>query len=462
MDALAFIADLAASLTHAHSARRVVEVVFAQLGARTPPALITEVVLWYATGEGRGLEVTCTSSGCRIVPSVVPARSAPHFVTTPLPDDGGTLAIRGPRNALDREMLRALAALVASSMRHVEVLDRVAKLSRRAHVEARDLRERLALAERDADVIAASPSTKRIFREIVPAVARHDTTVLLRGPTGTGKEVVARRIHALSSRKSRSFVQINCGAIPASLVESTLFGHERGAFTGAVARHVGVFERAHLGTLLLDEIGDLPAPAQVKLLRVLQSGEIERVGGGTARVDVRVIAATNRPLEAMVAARAFREDLYYRLSVFPIELSPLCERPEDLDALTTAIVARGAARMGRPAPAVPESVRRKLRRHTWPGNVRELENVLERALVLCTNNTLDLPFALASATAGIAPAPAQVEPLVASTKRAIERALSTSRGRIYGPGGAAALLGLKPSTLQSKMQKLGVERVSPG
>jgi formate hydrogenlyase transcriptional activator len=461
VEPLAFLADLAADLARAHSAQRVVEVLFAALADR---AAAREVVLWYPTAEGGGREISCGARGVTTVASASPMVGAASARVAPLLDDGGIIIIRASANAeataLDDSLLRAIAAIVSSSVRHVEVLDRVAKLSRRAHVEARELRRRLVEIERSDEVVVASASTKRLLREVVPAVARHDTTVLLRGETGTGKEVLARRIHALSRRNNRAFVQINCGAIPEALIESTLFGHERGSFTGALARHVGVFERAHLGTLLLDEIGDLPPAAQVKLLRVLQGGALERVGGDrSVTVDVRVIAATNRALEAMVAAGTFREDLYYRISVFPIEIAPLRDRAEDIDALTTAFVARAARRMGIEPPAIPESVRRKLRRHTWPGNVRELENAIERALVLGAGSELRVSFPLASASD--ARGAVAIEPLAAVTKRTIERALTASDRRIYGAGGAAALLGLKPSTLQSKMEKLGITRDPP-
>jgi len=474
VEQLALVADLAVELSRVHSARRVVEVLFAALRER---AAASEVVLWYATGEGRGLEIACGPGGARVVPSTRPSPDAgdarsdglPRLMKTrgaqlaiaPLADDGGYLAIRADRrpalDGIDIELLRAVAAITSAALRHVEVLERVATLSRKAHSEARELRRRLDEMERTDEVVAASPSTQRLFREVVPAIARHHTTVLLRGETGTGKEVVARRIHGLSSRSGRAFVQINCGAIPEALVESTLFGHERGSFTGAMSRHAGVFERAHQGTLLLDEIGDLPPPAQVKLLRVLQTGELERVGADrSVVVSVRVIAATNRPLERMVAAGTFREDLYYRLNVFPIEIAPLRSRPEDLDALTTYFVARAATRMGRNVPTMPEVTRRKLRRHSWPGNVRELENVIERALVLCgEGDELRLPFAL---TASDTRRSSGVESLAETTKDAIARALVASQGRIYGVGGAAALLGLKPSTLQSKMAKLKISR----
>ncbi|MBX3190738.1 MAG: sigma 54-interacting transcriptional regulator [Labilithrix sp.] len=430
MDPVTTLGRIAEALADAHSLRRVRDAVLSALSR-----------------EVSAVEIGDEAPGER-----------PHGIVARFPDGRGYVALtpRG-RQVMPPDFLAALGALVYAAVEHVEVVHRVAQVSRRAHVAERDLRDRLAASAHD-DLVAASASMTTLVREVVPAVARHDTVVLLRGETGVGKEVVARRIHASSPRANRTFLQVNCGAIPEALVESALFGHERGAFTGAVGRHVGFFERAHLGTLFLDEIGDLPLASQVKLLRVLQTGEVERVGGERpVATRVRVIAATNRPLEEMVAAGRFREDLFYRVSVFPVVIPPLRQRPDDLDVLTTSIVARVATRMGRRPPHVPDVVRGKLRRHSWPGNVRELENVLERALVLSEGPELRVPFPLDPVNRIVAPEPGVV-PLAEATRRAIARALEASRGRIYGPSGAAALLGLKPSTLQSKMAKLGLSR----
>ncbi|KYF76679.1 Fis family transcriptional regulator, partial [Sorangium cellulosum] len=337
----------------------------------------------------------------------------------------------------------------------VQVLGRVAAIARRAQGEKRALREELDRVALPREVVAASPAMRAIFQEMVPLVARQDTTVLVRGETGTGKEVIARRIHALSRRAERQFLAVNCGALPEGLVESALFGHERGAFTGAAARHLGLFERASGGTLLLDEVGELPKAAQAKLLRVLQEGEVERVGGeGTVRVSVRVIAATHRPLEDMVASGAFREDLYYRLQVFPIVVPPLRERPGDLEALTRVIVDKVAASFGRAPPRVSAEAMARLRAHDWPGNVRELENVIERSMVMSTGDELILSAPLAAAPRAAGRALTYRE----AAQRCIEEALRASGGKIYGEDGAAAALGLKPTTLQSKMRKLGIRR----
>ncbi len=362
-----------------------------------------------------------------------------------------TVVLGRPMTASDPE-LTLLGHLVGAALQHVRDLERVARLSRRAIAESRQLRDDLGARTPASFVVATSPAMRRIFAEVVPAVARQSTTVLLLGESGTGKEVVARRIHDLSPRARRAFVRINCGAIPSELVESTLFGHERGAFTGALARRVGAFERASGGTLLLDEIGDLPLPAQVKLLRALESGEIERVGGEhPVRVDVRVIASTHRDLLRMVEAQVFRADLRFRLDVFPIVLPPLRERGDDLEALASQILERLAARFGRPAPRLGRTTLARIRRYPWPGNVRELENVLERSLLLSPGPKLELALPEAALAT-------PVQTLRAAERQCIERALAAAQGRIHGPEGAAALLAMKPTTLQSAMKRLGVTR----
>ncbi|MCY1067316.1 sigma-54 dependent transcriptional regulator [Nannocystis sp. RBIL2] len=363
----------------------------------------------------------------------------------------------GPGGRLTPALAATLGDVLFHLLRGQEVTQRVAELSRRAHAENRELREQARHGERERPLVARSAAMQEVLRRI-DAVAPFDTTVLLAGESGTGKELLAQRLHRLSARGHRPMVAINCGALPANLVESALFGHEAGAFTGATKRHHGVFERADRGTLFLDEVGELPLEVQVKLLRALQSQEFERVGGEErVRVDVRVIAATHRELEPMVAAGSFRRDLFFRLCVFPIRVPPLRERLEELPALTAALVADVAARLKLPAPPVPPAALVRLARHDWPGNVRELANVLEAAIILGRGTTLALDAALAVEPAP-APTPAAVEPLEAAIRRCITAALQACDGRIYGPGGAAQALGLKPGTLQSKMRKLGIDR----
>ena len=290
----------------------------------------------------------------------------------------------------------------------------------------------------------------------VDLVAPTDSTVLIRGETGTGKELVAREIHARSKRAAGPFVAVNCGALSPELVASELFGHEKGAFTGAMDRHPGRVERAARGTLFLDEIGELPGDLQVKLLRFLQEREFERVGGHeTLRADVRVVAATNRDLEKARVDGAFRDDLYYRLNVFPVKLPPLRERREDVEPLLRLFLERYARKAGKRFEHVDVQSIERCREYPWPGNVRELENLVERAVILCPEPVFSLnPFAQAEAAA---PGTAFTT-LDALIRAHIVRALKLCGGKIYGPDGAARLLGLKPSTLQSKMLRLGISR----
>jgi formate hydrogenlyase transcriptional activator len=312
-------------------------------------------------------------------------------------------------------------------------------------------------------------------------VSQADTTVLLVGETGTGKDLVARLIHERSRRKNGPFVALNCAALPESLVESELFGHERGAFTGAITRKAGSFEIAHRGTLFLDEIGDLPPEAQAKLLRVLQDRQVRRIGAPKPiSVDVRVIAATNQDLEAAIVDKRFRPDLYYRLSVFPIRMPALRDRSEDIPVLADHFLRHFARKLGKPVTGFSVEAVEQMRGYAWPGNVRELQNVIERAVILCheaviQSDVLYLPHRPRSAgetapAAAMAPEhPIPVPAAVARTSRtladadrlAIVEALNCTRWRISGPNGAAERLGLKPTTLHAKMKKLGIRRPSP-
>jgi formate hydrogenlyase transcriptional activator len=312
-------------------------------------------------------------------------------------------------------------------------------------------------AERVARPIIGNSGSLRQALKQVEIVAPTDATVLVLGETGTGKELVARAIHDASSRRQRPFIKINCAAIPASLLESELFGHERGAFTGAVAQRIGRFELGDGGTVFLDEVGEIPLELQPKLLRVLQEREFERIGGTrTLKADVRVVAATNRDLRGMVGTQRFRDDLYYRLNVFPIAIPPLRERPEDIEALVVYFVDQFARRMNRHIDVIPNEALDALRRHPWPGNVRELENVIQRAVILSTGGRLTLPPIL------VEPAP-QSLPKEPDTLKSIERAfiarvLEETNWVIGGPRGAAARLGLKRTTLHSLLKRLGLSR----
>jgi len=308
-------------------------------------------------------------------------------------------------------------------------------------------------------IIGRSAALRRVLR-LVESVATTDAAVLIRGETGTGKELIADLIHRLSARHGAPFVRFNCTAIPSGLLESELFGHERGAFTGAIARRIGRFERADRGTLLLDEMGDLPLDLQPKLLRVLEEQQFERIGSTqTIRSDVRVIAATNRPLEELVEAGEFRADLYYRLNVFPIDLPALRERAEDIPLLVQHFVASHARNLGRHIASIPDDVMETLVRHPWPGNVRELQHVLQRAVILSPGGVLQLPPLAEPVKTARTSAP-QGERFEDAVRDHIVEVLRETNGVVAGPRGAAARLGLKRTTLLSKMEKLGISPVA--
>jgi transcriptional regulator with GAF, ATPase, and Fis domain len=313
------------------------------------------------------------------------------------------------------------------------------------------------------DSVGTSPAWRSVLSQI-QMVAQTDAAVLIRGETGTGKELVARAIHASSQRSARPLIRLNCAAIPATLAETELFGHEKGAFTGALALRRGRFELAHEGTLFLDEIGDLPLDLQPKLLRVLQEREFERVGGSRMiEVDVRLIAATHRDLETMVRERELREDLYYRINVFPIEIPPLRERKKDIPALANHAAARARSRVGFPEADITDSAMERLLDYAWPGNVRELENVMERAVILSRGGSIDAPHVLIGHSLGApamqpaAPGPGGIQEV---EKAHILKTLEQTKWKIEGRGGAAELLEVRPSTLRARMKKLGIARPS--
>jgi formate hydrogenlyase transcriptional activator len=305
-------------------------------------------------------------------------------------------------------------------------------------------------------VIGGSPALESVLGQ-VERVAATDSTVLIQGETGTGKELIARAVHNISARCGRAFVKLNCAAIPLDLLESELFGHEKGAFTGAIAQKIGRFELADKGTLLLDEVGDIPPALQPKLLRVLQEQEFERLGSArTHHVDVRLVAATNRDLAEMVRRGEFRVDLYYRLNVFPILLPPLRARREDIPALVTHFVDGCARRIGKQIEHIPPETMSALCSYEWPGNIRELQNLMERAVILSNNGVLHNPMSSAEIqSAVIAPAPTTLRD---AERRLILRTLEAVGWVIGGPKGAASRLGLKRPTLIHKMKKLGITR----
>ena len=305
-------------------------------------------------------------------------------------------------------------------------------------------------------IIGRSPALESVLEQ-VEQVAPTDSTVLIQGETGTGKELIARAIHNLSSRCGRPFIKLNCAAIPFDLLESELFGHERGAFTGAIAQKIGRFELADKGTLFLDEVGDIPLALQPKLLRVLQEQEFERLGSGrTHQVDVRLVAATHRNLVEMVKRNEFRSDLYYRLNVFPVPLPPLRARREDTPALVKHFVEIYARRMGKQIDCISPETMSELTSYPWPGNIRELQNFIERSVILTSGNVLESPLAsLRSAVEVEALGPITMED---AERDHIRKTLEQTRWVVSGPNGAAARLGIKRSTLYFRMQKLGISR----
>jgi PAS domain S-box-containing protein len=341
----------------------------------------------------------------------------------------------------------------------VDITDRVLMEQEKARLQQQNqyLQEEIRSVHNMDEIIGRSPVHLAVLKQ-VGSVASTGATVLICGETGTGKELIARAIHSNSRRRDKPLIKLNCAALPAGLVESELFGHEKGAFTGAIARRIGRFELADGGTIFLDEIGELPLETQAKLLRVLQEHEFDRVGGTSSRkVDVRVIAATNRNLLKAVSEKAFREDLYYRLSVFPITLPPLRERSEDIPLLVRFLLDKFAARIGKSVDGVSQETMQRLTAYSWPGNVRELENILERAVILTTGRTLEigrdvLGEPVSATAAGPRLALEDVE------RNHIQDILGRTGWVIDGPKGAATLLGLHPNTLRSRLKKLGIER----
>jgi formate hydrogenlyase transcriptional activator len=313
-------------------------------------------------------------------------------------------------------------------------------------------------ARRFEQIIGSSPALESVLEQ-VERVAPTDSTVLVQGETGTGKELIARAIHNLSSRFGRPFIKLNCAAIPFDLLESELFGHEKGAFTGAIAQKIGRFELADKGTLFLDEVGDIPLPLQPKLLRVLQEQEFERLGSGrTHQVDVRLVAATHRNLVEMVKRNEFRSDLYYRLNVFPVPLPPLRERREDIPALVEHFVEIYARRMGKQIDQISPATMSELTSYAWPGNIRELQNFIERSVILTSANVLQSPLAsLRNAAEVQSIGPITMED---AERDHIRKTLEQTRWVVSGPNGAAARLGIKRSTLYFRMQKLGIARTN--
>ena len=376
----------------------------------------------------------------------------------------GTLYVgRATADAFSEEEVTILgetSAQIAIAVENTRAYEDLARLNAQLIDEKQYLEREL--HHEFAEIVGRSRALRRTLAA-VKTVAPTDSSVLLLGETGTGKELIARAIHNLSSRRERTFVRMNAAALPTGLLESELFGHEKGAFTGAAASRTGRLELAHRGTLFLDEVGDIPLDVQPKLLRVLQEREFERLGSTrTQRVDVRIVAATNRDLERMVEDGSFRSDLYYRLNVFPIAIPPLRDRSEDIPSLAQHYVQQCSRRLGRPVPAISNPVMDALKRWTWPGNIRELQNVIERGAIQSTGSDFVLPLqdVQPKVGRGVASSPKPSTTLQDAERDAILRALRESGGVIAGPTGAAVRLGLRRTTLQSKRRRLGIQRPS--
>ena len=364
-------------------------------------------------------------------------------------------------SADDVELLGQVAQQIAIAVENGLAFREIAELKEKLNTEKLYLEDEIRTEHNFGEIVGQSQALKQVLQQ-VEIVSPTDSTVLIQGETGTGKELIARAIHNLSGRRDRTFVKLNCAAIPTGLLESELFGHEKGAFTGAIAQRLGRFELAHGGTLFLDEVGDIPLELQSKLLRVLQEQEFERLGSTrTIRVDVRLVAATNRDLVAMVAEKQFRSDLYYRLNVFPIVNPPLRERQDDIGALVRYFTQKFARRMNKRIESIPTEAMAVLSGYAWPGNIRELENLIERAVIVSRGSRLEVPLAeleQAGKVAAASEAPRRLTTLEEAEREHIRQALDDVNWQVGGPAGAAVRLGMKRTTLQSKMAKLGIER----
>jgi transcriptional regulator with GAF, ATPase, and Fis domain len=359
------------------------------------------------------------------------------------------------------EFIGAVMDVTAEQQARAELqkaFEEIKRLKDHLHDENVVLREQIDQAFMFEEIVGSSPALKTVLTSVVK-VAPTNSTVLITGETGTGKELIARAIHKRSRRAGQAFISVNCASIPTSLIASELFGHEKGAFTGALQQRQGRFELAHSGTIFLDEIGELPAETQISLLRVLQERQFERVGGSrVVPTDVRVITATNRDLSAAIAVGTFRADLFYRLNVFPIEMPPLRQRKEDIPVLVEYFVKRYAEKMGKQIRKIDKHTLERCQAYHWPGNIRELQNIIERSVILCSGNTFWVDAAWLSSHEP--PRPELSGPLTETLqdqeKQLIEAALTESEGKVAGPEGAAARLGIPRSTLDSKIKHLKI------
>lgn len=391
------------------------------------------------------------------------AQGVRSYVVVPLVSKGrvfGTLNVAsGTSDAYsegDVAFLEEIAAQISLAIENAEAYEEISRLKAQLEQENLYLQEEIKTELNFEDIVGRSSPVKSVLKA-VETVAPTDATVLLLGETGTGKELIARAIHSLSKRRNKALVKVNCAALPAGLIESELFGHEKGAFTGALMRKIGRFELADHGTIFLDEIGDLPQDLQAKILRVLQEREFERVGSAqTIKVDVRVIAATNKNLERSVQEGGFRQDLYYRLNVFPVRMPALRERREDISLLVKYFAMKYSTKLGKRIETIPQKSMDSLSAYPWPGNVRELENIIERAVITSRGSQLELGDWLPKP--GSAPVGERIPTLEELEREHIVQVLELTGWRVSGERGAAKLLGLRPTTLEARMKKLGIQR----
>jgi formate hydrogenlyase transcriptional activator len=422
------------------------------------PARLALAELRIATFDEKQLKSMQSEGSRRLL-----AEGIKTLICVPLITRNGTLGTlnvgfaRAHRAAeSDIAILGQIAKQIAVAVENATAFGQISKLKDKLAEEKLYLEDELRTDRNFSEMVGESAAFKGILKQ-VETVAPTGASVLILGETGTGKELIARAIHQLSERSERTFVKLNCAAIPTGLLESELFGHEKGAFTGAIQQKIGRLELADKGTLFLDEVGDIPLELQPKLLRAIQEREFERLGSTrTIKVDFRLVAATNRDLQQMVGDREFRADLFYRLNVFPIHVPPLRERPDDVPLLVRYFTQKFSRRMNRGIETIPAKAMARLTRYSWPGNIRELENLIERAVILSPGESLRIPDPNGGGSDTSRPASALT--LEDAEREHIIRAVNETDGRIGGPGGAAARLGLKRSTLQSRMKKLGIGR----
>jgi formate hydrogenlyase transcriptional activator len=417
----------------------------------------------FRTREGRVFTLEEASAIAQSTGDIMAREGLRSLCCMPLISHGavlGTLNLGSRQEAFftggDLQFFTQAAGQVTIALENALSYQRIEELNERLAEEKVYLEDEIRTDNRFEEIVGQSRVLKAVLKQ-VETVAPTDSTVLIYGETGTGKELLARAIHDLSSRRQGTFVKLNCAAIPTGLLESEMFGHEKGAFTGAIAQRIGRFELAHRGSMFLDEVGEIPLELQTKLLRVLQEREFERLGSSrTIRTDARLVAATNRDLAALVEERQFRADLYYRLNVFPITVPPLRERRDDIPLLVRYFVQQYARRMNRRITNIPADAMQALTRYHWPGNIRELQNFIERAVIISPASTLLAPVRELKGPKGVASASNAVT-LADAESEAIQRALREAGGRVGGPQGAAAKLGMKRTTLQAKMRKLGID-----